>query len=165
MLGVDAGSKPIERTEFFFPAITVVLSLWPEEHGIVIFHESELIGLAIGNPADLIIMPVKPWSHTMRSESGSRFVLYNDGTAFCRTSKNDHLKPAASLVFADVETAASVYLRGGKLKVTRTPTKGLAPVYIPPPAPTVGSDGFITLEPNSFQRSTPLAEIYAVPVA
>lgn len=144
----------------FLARLSIQFPGWGEETGLVLCRSNEVAGLALEQNSSWVLLPVKPYSHTMRTESGTLYVLFSDGTAFCRSQSDGARAPADALYFArSYSEACNVFDNGGALKVTKVPTSGLIPLYISGAVRVVG--GSVHLDPRSFRRGTPVASVIA----
>ena len=93
--------------------------------------------------------------------SGSLYILFKDGTGFCRSKSGGPCAPADALYFAPSESAAcKVSEHGGRLKVTSEPAVGSVPIYVNGPVRAVGD--VIVLAPHSFRQGTQIVTINVV---
>ena len=101
-----------------------------KEEGIVICKDDQAVGILIKHDSRVVLLPIQQHTLTARTESGTLYVRFADGTAFCR-SKGDGPQPLAHSLFftSNFADASAVMQRGGELLVTKTATRGLYPVY------------------------------------
>jgi hypothetical protein len=124
---------------------------WGVERGDVLCHGQEVAGLAIQAKKGNVLLPLKGYSHTLRTEKGTLYVLFLDGSAFCRSATDGACPPADALYFAaSYAEACNVYDRGGVLEVTKVPTRGCIPIYVNGAVRPMGN--LIRLESRSFRR-------------
>lgn len=107
------------------------------ENGIIVCSEGdpsngvggECEGIVLRNASASVLLPVKQHCYTAVTESGSQYVSFKDGTAFCHgTDGPQHL--AVRLLYTKSKTQAdAVKQSGGELSVTAEPTLGFYPVY------------------------------------
>ena len=160
--GAVTRSRPFwsDKRNGFLAKLSIQFSGWGEEKGLVLCRSNEVAGLALEQNSSWVLLPVKPYSHTIRTESGTLYVLFSDGTAFCRSQSDGACAPADALYFArSYSEACNAFDKGGALKVTRVPTSGLIPLYISGAVRVVGD--FVHLNPRSFRRGTPVASVFA----
>ena len=132
-----------------------------EEVGLVLCRGNEVAGLALEQKSGWVFLPVKPYVYTMRTESDSLYVLFADGTAFCRSNSDGACAPADALYFAhSYPGACDAFANGGELGVTKVPAIGLVPVYVRGTVTDNGND-VITVRAGSFRRGTPIASVIA----
>lgn len=146
-----------DKRNGYLAKLSIQFPRWGEEEGVVLCRGNEVIGLAL-DPSCKVILPVKPYSHTIQTESRSLYVLFADGTAFCRSQSDGARAPADALYFTpSPEEAHKVFDKGGALKVTKVPTLGFAPLYIRGAVQVVGDS--IHLEARSFRSGTAITSI------
>ena len=159
----DAGtrSRPTwsDKQQGFIARLSVQFPGWGEEEGIVLCRGKEVAGLALEQNSTWLLLPVKQYSHTVRTESGTLYVLFEDGSAFCRSKSDGACQAADALYFArSYSEACNVQARGGSLQVSKVPAAGLVPLYISGAVSVVGDS--VTLKANSFRRGTRVASVH-----
>jgi len=160
--GAVTRSRPFwsDKRNGFLAKLSIQFPGWGEEEGLVLCRSNEVAGLALEQNSSWVLLPVKPYSHTMRTEPGTLYVLFSDGTAFCRSQSDGARAPADALYFArSYSEACNVFDKGGALKVTKVPTSGFIPLYISGAVRVVGDS--VHLNPRSFRRETPVASVIA----
>lgn len=132
---------------------------WGVECGIVLCSgQHDVAGLALEKGNGFVLLPMKAHSHTLLTESGTLYVLFSDGTAFCRSQSDGPCALASALYFARSYTdACKVYDHGGALEVTKVPTHGFVPVYVTGRVQESGN--VVHLGARSFRRGTRVASV------
>src|SRR5262249_8469939 len=104
----------------------------------------------------LVVLPVKQHEYTVRTESGSLYIKFTDGMAFCRSLSDGPQQPAKALLFARSGTDARIVQdNGGELQVQVQPAWGLYPLYVTGDVPTPGPHpGGLTFAKGSFRIGT-----------
>lgn len=160
--GAVTRSHPIwsDKRGGFIAELSVQFPGWGEEKGIVLCRSNEVAGLALVQNSNWVLLPVKKYSHTLRTRSGTLYVLFSDGTAFCRSQSDGALESAHALYFArSYEDAHNAYENGGAVQVTRVPTVGFIPLYVSGEAIVKGD--VVHLNRKSFRRGTAVASVNA----
>jgi hypothetical protein len=148
-----------DKRNGFLAKLSIQFPGWGKEEGVVVCRGKEVVGLVLEQSLR-VLLPVKSYSYTMRTKSGTLYVLFSDGTAFCRSQSDGACAPADSLYFArSYSEACKVFDNGGALRVTTVPTPGLIPLYISGVVRVVGDT--VHLKARSFRRGTPLASVIA----
>ena len=160
--GAVTRSRPSwsDKRQGFIARLSIQFPGWGEEEGVVLCRGGEVAGLALEQNSSYVLLPIKQYSHTVRTISDTLYVLFSDGTGFCRSKSGGAVEAADVLCFAhSLSGAQDVYYNGGALKVSKVPANGLVPIYISGPVRAVGDT--VYLEARQFRRGTLVASVVA----
>jgi hypothetical protein len=130
---------------------------WGEEEGVVLCSGEEVAGIYLHPRTGCTLLPIKQYTHTMRTENGSLYVLFKDGTVFYR-SVSGSCRSADRLFFARSHSEASAaHDNGGLVDVTDVPKRGFSPVYVVGTPTLQGT--LLKLPAKSFGYGSPIDSI------
>ncbi|MBY0359686.1 MAG: hypothetical protein K2W82_16915 [Candidatus Obscuribacterales bacterium] len=133
---------------------------WGTVEGAVIFWGENTCGIAIKNEkaGKQIMLPIRPHTSFCTTESGSLYVKFDDGNAFCISVENGVQPCAQALYFALSSTEADrVQREGEELHVSEVPTVGAYPIYGDKAEP--GTHGRMRFKQGSFRIGTKIRSI------
>lgn len=157
-----ATAKWSDKRSGYIAVLSVQFPGWGREEGPVICQSTEVAGIGIGDAKSPVLLPIKQHRYTARTESGSLYIGFADGTAFCRSKTSGPQSQAAALYFTSSFTDASkVQERGGEIAVSEQPKVGLYPVYVTGAKPTPSAGGCLTFASNTFRLGTKVVIITA----
>lgn len=142
--------------------LSIQISGWGREEGEVLCLGSEVAGLGLTCHPNysLVLLPLKQHKYTVRTQSGSLYLGFVDGTGFCRSVANGPHEPAAVLYFTgNFDEASDVQLHGGALRVVAQPKGGLCPVYVVGTLPKLLAPGVLEFAPRAFRLGTRVVSI------
>jgi hypothetical protein len=114
----------------YLPILSIQFPGWGREEGLILCESEQVAGIALRD-ARAVLLPVKQHRYTACTESGSLYIGFTDGTAFCRSKSDGALQPGTALYFCSSSSDAErVQNRGGELRVESQPRIGLYPVYV-----------------------------------
>ena len=150
-----------EKQRGYVARLSVLFPGWgpADEEGTIACWGNKVAGLALEQDGRLVLLPLKAYTHTLRTQSDTLYVLYADGTGFCRSKRDGAIAAAAGVRFAVYAEAMHVYQNGGVVRVSRIPAVGLVPLYLSEPVTTPGEN--LDLRAKSFRRGTPIASVFA----
>lgn len=132
-----------------------------QEEGVVLCQDSEVVAIAVRHKGGLRIFPLKTVSLAVKTKSGTLYVRFADGSAYCRSQSDGPQALASALYFASSLTdAGRVQENGGELGVADQPASGLYPVYVTGERPVSAGRGLV-FERGSFRLGTAVQRIVA----
>lgn len=157
---VKASAKWSEKRKGFVPQLTCVFPNWGTEEGLVLLDKNNnFIGIGVVEPTKWTLVPIKAISYFIRTESGTLYIHYQDGTAFCRSKSDGAISPAKRIFYADYKSSREVYQNGGALRVNKVPSVGLVPVYVGDKYDVISN--VLILAKGSFRIGTDIKTIIA----
>ncbi len=157
---LDAGRGYIAELTCKFPGWERQYPGWATETGVIICNGLQVVGLGVtASDGNMVVVPLRAFSHTVRTESGTFYVLYEDGSAYCRSGSTGAQPAGEVAYFADYDRAKQVYTAGGAMSVTPVPVIGRAVVYLDRKVAVNGD--IIFLAAGSFRRGTRVEQIRA----
>lgn len=133
---------------------------WGSVEGAVIFWAENACGIAIKNAiaGKQIMLPIRPHTLFCTTESGSLYVKFDDGSAFCISVEHGVQPCAQALYFALSSTEADrVQREGAELHVSEVPTTGAYPIYGDKAEPA--THGRMRFTKGSFRIGTKIRSI------
>ncbi len=144
-----------KRRTAFLAQLSILFPGWGCEEGAVVCEGNEVAGIALTRSQEAILLPVKQHRYTARTRSGSQYVGFADGTAFCRSPSDGPKPPGLALYFARSHTDAEIVQEhGGELQVSTEPAVGLYPLYVTGSKPSAGARGGLVFDRRSFRVGT-----------
>ncbi|HNB20841.1 MAG TPA: hypothetical protein PLI59_09160 [Candidatus Obscuribacter sp.] len=144
-----------DKHSAFLSVLSIQFPGWGREEGPVMCAGNQVSGVAIRHDGKVVLLPVKQHKYTARTKSGSLYIGFMDGTAFCRSLSDGPQILAKALYFARSSTDAEIVQeRGGELQVSTTPTVGAYPLYVTGSEPKPGARGGFVFARASFRLGT-----------
>lgn len=152
-----------DKHSAFLSVLSIQFPGWGREEGPVMCVGNQVSSIAISHGPKVVLLPVKQHRYTARTKSGSLYIGFADGTAFCRSPSAGPQSLASALYFAGSGTdAKNVHGQGGELQVSTTPTVGAYPLYVTGRAPKHGgAPGVLVFDQASFRLGTAVQTVTA----
>ncbi len=148
-----------ERSKGWLARVSICCAGGPTEEGVVICRDNEVFGIGIIKDGAPVVFPIKAWAACAISDSGSMYVLFEDGSGFCRSRSDGPQKVAVQLLFVRSGTDLdNAFKRGGPVLVSAVPAAGLYPVYLYKRY-TPDASGCVLLEKDTFRKGTHIVRV------
>lgn len=147
----------------YLAVLSIQFPGWGYEEGPVMCVGKQASGIAISHNSKVMLLPIKQHSYTARTKSGSLYIGFADGTAFCRSPSDGPQPLARALYFArSGRNARCVQQDGGELQVSTTPEVGAYPLYVTGSEPRPGdTPGVLVFQRASYRLGTAVQSVTA----
>ncbi len=144
----------------YLAELSIQVPDWGGETGPILCVEDQAFGIGVRFNGKGFAFPIKPHRYVICSRTGSRYICFTDGTAFCRSFSEGPQYLGRALYFASSWTDADhVQNHGGGLQVVSEPAVGLYPLYVLGNMPTAQPSGGFLFEKDSFRLGTAVRHV------
>lgn len=118
----------------------------------------ECEGILLSHDRHGYLLPLKQHLYTAVTESGSEYVAFADGTAFCHSTSGPQMLAVAMYFASSFTDGDHVQKHGGNLLVATSPATNLVPIYCFE-KPTAGAPRGMVFKANSYRIGTRIKDI------